>query len=63
MTSRDIQSYIQELYGLGESSSFVSQITNKIIGLAKEWHNRPFESIYHIVFFGAITTKSQLKGR
>jgi len=46
MTTRDIQSYVQEFYGLDVSASLVSQITDKIIDLAKEWHNRPLETVY-----------------
>ena len=50
MTTRDIQSHVQEFYGLDISASLVSQITDKIIDLAKEWHNRPLEQVYSIVF-------------
>ena len=57
MTTRDIQSHVQEFYGLDISASLVSQITDKIIDLAKQWHNRPLESIYPIVFFDAIHYK------
>lgn len=51
MTTRDIQSHVQEFYGLEISPSLVSQITDKVIDLAREWHNRPLENIYPIVFF------------
>jgi len=54
MTTRDIQSHVQEFYGLDVSASLISQITDKIIDLAKQWHNRPLENIYPIVFFDAI---------
>lgn len=54
MTTRDIQSHVQEFYGLDISATLVSQITDKIIDLAKQWHNRPLESVYPIVFFDAI---------
>ena len=57
MTTRDIQSHIEELYGLEVSASLVSQITDKIVDLAKQWHNRPLENTYPIVFFDAIHYK------
>lgn len=57
MTTRDIQSHIEELYGLDVSASLVSQITDRIIDLAKQWHNRSLESVYPIVFFDAIHYK------
>ena len=63
MTTRDIQSHVQELYGLEISPALVSQITDKIIDLAKEWHNRPLEVLYPIVFFDAIHYKVQDNGK
>jgi putative transposase len=57
MTVRDIQSHVQEFYGLDVSASLISQITDKIIDLAKEWHNRSLENLYPIVFFDAIHYK------
>ncbi len=57
MTVRDIQSHIQELYGLEASATLISNITDKIVHIATEWQNRPLESIYPIVFFDAIHYK------
>lgn len=57
MTTRDIQSHIQELYGLDVSATLISNITDKIVDLAVEWQNRPLEGIYPIVFFDAIHYK------
>jgi len=36
MTTRDIQSRVQEFYGLEVSASLISQITDKIIDIDKE---------------------------
>jgi transposase-like protein len=63
MTTRDIQSHVQEFYGLDISATLVSQITDKIIDLAKQWHNRPLESVYPIVFFDAIYYKVTSEGK
>jgi putative transposase len=63
MTTRDIQSHVQELYGLEISPTLVSQITDKVIDLAKEWHNRPLEAVYPIVFFDAIHYKVHDEGK
>ena len=57
MTTRDIQSHIQEMYGLDISATLVSNITDKIVHIATEWQNRPLEGIYPIVFFDAIHYK------
>ncbi len=57
MTTRDIQAHVQEFYGLDVSATLKSQITDTIVDLAKEWHNRPLEAVYPIVFFDAIHYK------
>ena len=57
MTTRDIQAHIEEIYGAQISPVLVSQITDKVQGLAIEWQNRPLESVYPIVFFDAIHYK------
>lgn len=63
MTTRDIQSHVEELYGLQLSPTLVSNITERIIVLAKEWQNRPLEAIYPIVFFDAIHYKVRDEGK
>jgi len=54
MTTSDIESHIQEVYGLEVSDTTVSRITDKILPVAKEWQRRPLESIYAVVFMDAI---------
>ena len=54
MTTGDIESHIQEIYGLEVSDTTVSRITDKILPIAKEWQRRPLESIYAVVFMDAI---------
>src|SRR5690606_25720436 len=63
MTVRDIQAHIHEIYGIDISPTLVSNITDKIIDLAKQWHNRALESIYPIVFFDAIHYKVTDEGK
>lgn len=63
MTTRDIQSHVEELYGLQLSPTLVSNITERIITLAKEWQSRPLEAIYPIVFFDAIHYKVRDEGK
>ena len=54
MTTGDIEAHIQDIYGLAESDTTVSRITDKILPVAKEWQQRPLESIYAVVFLDAI---------
>ena len=54
MTTGDIETHIQDIYGVSVSDSTVSRITDKILPVAKEWQQRPLESIYAVVFLDAI---------
>ena len=54
MTTGDIETHIQEIYGISVSDSTVSRITDKILSVAREWQQRPLESIYAVVFLDAI---------
>ncbi len=54
MTTGDIETHIRDIYGIEVSDSTVSRITDKILPLAKEWQQRPLESIYAVVFLDAI---------
>ena len=54
MTAGDIEAHIQDIYGVDVSDTTVSRITDKILPAAKEWQQRPLESIYAVVFLDAI---------
>ena len=51
MTTGDIETHIQEIYGISVSDSTVSRITDKILPVAREWQQRPLESIYAYVSY------------
>ena len=53
MTTSDIEAHTQDIYGISVSDSTVSRITDKIRPIAKEWQQRPLESIYAVVFLDA----------
>jgi len=57
MTTRDIQSHVEDLYGLEVSPVLISNITDKIVEKAIQWQNRILEPVYPIVFFDAIFYK------
>lgn len=57
MTTRDIQSHVEEMYGLEVSPTTISKITDSIVVHAKEWQSRPLAEAYPIVFFDAIHTR------
>ena len=57
MSTRDIATQVNEMYGMDVSPTLISNITDKIIPSIKEWQCRPLESIYPIVFMDAIHFK------
>ena len=40
-----IEAHIQDIYGVEISDTTVSRITDKILPIAKEWQQRPLESV------------------
>ncbi len=53
MSTRDIQSFVYEVYGVTISASFVSMITDRVMADAREWQERPLDSLYIAIFFDA----------
>ncbi len=49
-----ITKYVEDIYGVEVSDTTVSRITDKILPIAKEWQQRPLESVYAVVFLDAI---------
>ena len=54
MTTRDISSHLQSVYGVEASAEMISKMTDRILPIAKEWQSRPLEKKYAIVFMDAI---------
>jgi len=54
MTTGDIEDHIRDIYGIEVPDTTVSRITDKILQIAKEWQQRPLESVYAVVFLDAI---------
>ena len=62
VSTRDIQDHLNHLYGIDVSPTMISNVTNKIVPLIKEWQNRPLQSIYAVVFMDAIHYKVKQDG-
>ena len=62
MSTRDIQSHIEELYNHSLSPESISNITDTVIDRAREWQVRPLESIYAIIFMDATFLKMRVDG-
>jgi putative transposase len=63
MSTRDISKNIEELYGFTMSPTSLSNITDKVIPLVKEWQQRPLERIYSFVWLDAIHYKVKEDGQ
>ena len=63
MTTGDSEAHIQDIYSIFVSDSTVSRITDNILPIAKEWQQRPLESIYAVVFLDAIHYHVRSKGQ
>jgi transposase-like protein len=50
------------LYGIEVSPTFVSNITDKILPLVREWQSRPLAEVYAVVFLDAIHYKVRCDG-
>ena len=54
MSTSDIGDHIRDIYGIDVSESTVSRITDKVLPEAREWQQRPLESVYAVMFMDAI---------
>jgi putative transposase len=57
MTVRDIQSQLQEMYGVDVSPTLISDVTNGVMDEVRAWQSRPLESVYPIVWLDALVVK------
>jgi len=62
VSTRDIQDHLHQLYGIEVSPTLISNVTNKVVPLIKEWQNRPLQSVYAVVFLDAIHFKVKQDG-
>jgi putative transposase len=57
MTTREIETYISELYGPGVGRDTVSRVTAAVLEDAKAWQTRPLEAVYPILYLDALVVK------
>src|SRR3954447_1736819 len=63
MTTRDIQSHLEEMYGVEVSPALISEVTDGVMEEVKAWQSRPLEPIYPIVYLDALMVKMRHEGR
>jgi putative transposase len=57
MTTREIQGYLQELYGVEVSPSLISAVTDAVLEDVEAWQSRPLDPVYPILYLDAIHIK------
>jgi len=62
VSTREIQDHLKQLYGIDASPTLISNVTNKIMPLIKEWQNRPLHEVYAIAYLDAIHFKVKQDG-
>lgn len=63
MTTRDIQSHLEEIYGVEVSPALISNITDAVAEEVKAWQNRGLDPVYPIVYMDAIRVKVRHNGQ
>ncbi|MEB1808782.1 MAG: IS256 family transposase [Bacillaceae bacterium] len=63
MSTRDIEDHMRGIYGISVSPSMVSKVTDKIIPTIYEWHSRPLDRVYTILYLDAIHFKVKQDNR
>jgi len=59
---RDIQGHLSQIYGIDVSATLISNVTNRIMPVIREWQSRPLQKAYAVVFLDAIHYKVKQEG-
>ena len=62
LSTRDIQSQLEELYDIEVSPTLISNVTSAVLEDVRAWQGRGLESVYRIVYFDALFVKSRQDG-
>jgi len=62
LTTREIQSHLEEVYGTEVSPTLISTITDAVLEDVRLWQSRPLETVYPILYFDCLFVKSRHKG-
>lgn len=62
VSTRDIRSHIEEMYGIEVSPDLISTVTDNVQELVREWQTRPLDAVYPIVYLDALRVKIRYEG-
>lgn len=57
MTTREIQSHVEDIYKVEVSPALISSVTDAVIEEVKVWQNRPLDALYPILYLDALQVK------
>jgi len=57
MSMRDIQSHLEDIYGLDVSPELISSVTDSVLEDVVSWQNRALEPIYPILYLDCLVVK------
>ncbi len=57
MTTREIQSHLEEIYQVEVSPTLISSVTDAVIEEVRVWQNRPLDALYPILYLDALQVK------
>lgn len=57
MSTRDIQTHLQEMYNTEVSHEFIANATDAVLEEVKAWQSRPLDTVYPILYLDAMVVK------
>jgi putative transposase len=57
LSTRDIERYLRELYGVSVGRDLISRVTEAVMDDARAWQQRPLDDVYPVVFLDCMVLK------
>jgi len=57
LSTRDIEAYLRELYGVSVGRDLISRVTDAVMEDVKAWQQRPLDDVYPILYLDAFVVK------
>jgi putative transposase len=57
LSTRDIERYLRELYGVNVGRDLISRVTDAVMEDARAWQQRPLDDVYPVIFLDAFVLK------
>jgi putative transposase len=57
LSTRDIEAYLRELYGVDVGRDLISRVTDAVMDDVRAWQQRPLDDVYPVVFLDVLVLK------